>query len=252
MPLFNGDLKGTIADLISIDEFEPKTGTKEELIVVAFYAIDEMPAKDMDSYLERSHLSFIDVEVSPNPNEDGYYLVFVEMKRNNEFVASFHSMVKDVTRLTGKMEWKISPYLSDNLYNLDDPRWEKFVITDDKSYKSKEEFSTKVAKQAQNESLKQELKEYFKNSTLTVFEQRGNRIKVGDAHGSIIMSIKDFCTEAALVEKCDFVTKPILWESSSPTLKLLTHALGSGWNVFQHEGDTFISNSWDDRVLRAK
>jgi hypothetical protein len=252
MALSKNDLRGTIADLISIDEFEPKTGTKSEIIVVAFYAIDESPAKDLDTYLERSHLNLIDVEVSPNPNEDGYYLIFIEMKRNNEFFPTFYSLVKDVERVSDKMDWKISPYLSDNLYELEDSRWEKFVIVDKSKYKTKDEF-LKLKGQAEKQlEVEEAVKKYFKNSHITLLEYKKGNLKVGGDMGVLSFKVKAFCSEKKMMEKYDFNSKPILWESSSTELRALKLMLGNGWTAFHHDGDIVVSNSWSNTMMRLK
>ena len=82
MSLKNEDLKGTILPTVSIDEFEPKAGDNENVIVVAFYLIDQDPAEDLNTFIQRGVVDTLDVEVSPNTDDDGRYLVFVEMARN--------------------------------------------------------------------------------------------------------------------------------------------------------------------------
>lgn len=250
MTLSKHDLRGTISDLISIDEFEPKTGTKDEIVVVAFYAIDEMPAKDLDSFLERSHIDLIDVEVSPNPNEDGYYLIFIEMKRDEDFTQKFYSLVKDVERITDKMEWKISPYLSDNLYELKDKRWENFIIVDKSKYISKSDFMAASNKQIKQKEVEESIKTYFKKSNITLLECKGNTLKVGGINGVLTFKIKAFCTENKMMEKYDFNNKPILWESSSIELRTLKSLLGEGWTTFHHDGHIVVSNAWSNMVMR--
>ena len=96
MGLRHEELNGMILPLISVDEFEPKSGTVEEVIVVAFFAKDELPAYDLDDFLDKSVVEFLDSEVSPNPNEDGQYLVFVEFKRQPNFWMKLYDVMEDV------------------------------------------------------------------------------------------------------------------------------------------------------------
>lgn len=246
MTLKRYDLLGTITDLISVDEFEPKTGTNNELIVVAFYAFDEGPAKDLDSFIERSYIQVVDVDVSPNPNEDGYYLVFIEMKRTSEFLPNFYSLVKEVSRVAGNQEWKISPYLSDKMYKIDDTRWERYVITDDGAYVTKDEYKASKNSKNINESIKQ----YFKESELRDLKIEKNQITFAGRSGVVKANILAFCTHKKLNESFDMVNTPLLWEKSSSEQRILKDCLGEGWTVVHHGNDLLITNNWSQKVAR--
>lgn len=240
------DLLGTIADLISVDEFEPKTGTNNELIVIAFYALDEEPAKDLDSYLERSFIEVIDVEVSPNPNPDGYYLVFIELKRNNEFFETFDKIIKDVQRVAGKQEWKISPYLSDKMYRISDDRWKQYVIIDPAQYVPKKQFDA-------NKDLNNNIKEYFSNSGLSNVILEDKQITfVGSRNEKVFGKLLAFCSNDKLVESYNLKSEPLQWNKTSPEQKMLKECLGYGWDVVHHNLDLIISNTWDNKVVRIK
>ena len=97
-------LKGTVLDQITIDEFTPKSGVSEEVAVVSFYAKDDEPAQDLNTYIQRGYIEVIDAEVSPNPDKDGNYLVFVEIERNQHFLDVFLRLVKDIENLTGSLD----------------------------------------------------------------------------------------------------------------------------------------------------
>ena len=71
MSLKNGDLHGTLKPKVSIDEFEPKAGEDNDVIVVAFYLDDEDPAKDLNTFIQRGFIDTLDVEVSPNTDDEG-------------------------------------------------------------------------------------------------------------------------------------------------------------------------------------
>ncbi|MHA1289396.1 MAG: hypothetical protein ACTSPB_18565, partial [Candidatus Thorarchaeota archaeon] len=120
MGLRHLELKDMVLPLISIDEFEPKSGTNEEVIVVTFFCKDELPAIDLDEFIDKSVIEFLDSEVSPNPNEDSYYLVFVEFKRQPNFWIKLYDLVKDIENVAGKAKWRVQPYLVDQLYKLTD------------------------------------------------------------------------------------------------------------------------------------
>jgi hypothetical protein len=164
MGLRHKELEGQIVPLISIDEFEPKTGTTEEVIVVAFFAKDELPAFDLDEFIDKGVIDFLDSEVSPNPNEDAYYLVFVEFKRQPNFWLKFYDLVKDIENVTGELQWRVQPYLVDELYKVHDKRLHDVVITDQASYVPKKQYDATV-------------EDFFRDSDLLVLERDDTHMK---------------------------------------------------------------------------
>lgn len=144
MSLKNGDLAGTVLPDISIDEFEPKAGNDKEVIVVAFYLNDQEPADDLNTFIQRGFIDTLDVEVSPNTDEGGRYLVFVEMSRDDTFPNKFQALLKDVENLTGEMDWQVKTYLSDDqIFAFNDPALFNWVIINPEEYVPKDEFKMK-------------------------------------------------------------------------------------------------------------
>jgi len=104
-----GDLQSLISNTVSVAEFEPKTGTEEDVVVVGFYCKDEAPAQDLASFIEKSVVDILDTEVSPNPDEEGYYMVFVEVE-NEEIMTKALALLDDVSRLTDIETWELDFY----------------------------------------------------------------------------------------------------------------------------------------------
>jgi hypothetical protein len=174
MSLKNGDLKGTILDKVSVDEFEPKAGDRLDVIVVAFYFTDEEPAEDLNTFIQRGYIDTLDVEVSPSTDEDGNYLVFVEMGRDDTFPNKFQALLKDVENATGKMDWKVKPYLSDKTFNFNDPELYDVIITDPQLYVPKEEF--KMNKKDMQEGIEK----FLGASLVTRLTIDGNIVTLSD------------------------------------------------------------------------
>lgn len=120
-------LKGTIDPYVTIDEFTPKSGNSSEIAVVSFYAIDLAPAKDLNTFLQRGYTEIIDTEVSPNPDENGKYLVFVEIERDANFSEVLRFVVKEITNLTGEQEWMVKPFAAQEAYAIDDERLNRYI-----------------------------------------------------------------------------------------------------------------------------
>jgi len=104
-----GDLETLVDSTISVGEFKPKTGTEEDVIVVAFYVKDEAPALDLAKFIERGPSDILDTEISPNPNDVDMYVVFVEVE-NEDLMKKTLSLIDDIKGLVKVNEWKIKFY----------------------------------------------------------------------------------------------------------------------------------------------
>jgi len=236
MGLRHLELEKMVLPLISVDEFEPKTGSVEEVIVISFFAKDELPAVDLDEFIDKSIVEFVDSEVSPNPNEDGYYLVFVEFKRQPNFWLKFYNLVDDIENVTGEMNWVVQPYLVDKLYALKDTELHDLVITKQDEYLPRSEFD-------------QTVESYFQDSELLLFESDDTHIKIGGSKGSIILEYVGFGTEDKLVKRLRLNEQHIDLLHTSATLNSMRGMLGANWEV-QTIGDYyFVNKTGSDRSV---
>ena len=120
MPLSEMDLRNTVLKKISIDEYEPKTGDSQDVMVLGFHINDSKPGKDLYKFLNTSVVEVRDVEVSPNPNTDNFYMVFVELDRNENSLSNIKELVEEVERLTGKLKWEVSTIFNEDNISLHD------------------------------------------------------------------------------------------------------------------------------------
>lgn len=107
--LKRGDLNGMVLPMLSIDEFASKIDDRT-VIVVAFFCFEEDPAHDLSNFIERSPVNVIDTDVSPAPNKEGYYLSFVELKRNKLFPEKLMQLLTEINNLTDVEEWQFTSY----------------------------------------------------------------------------------------------------------------------------------------------
>ena len=119
MSLKENDLNGVILPKISIDEFEPKTGEKENISVVGFYVSESQAGDDLANFINKGALPYRDVEVSPNPTEDNEFMVFVEFDRNDELLPSLQELVDDISNISGNLAWKVKPLISEDSVSFD-------------------------------------------------------------------------------------------------------------------------------------
>jgi len=102
-----GDLEDTVRPVVEIDTFYPKIDDNN--IVVAFFVDEEDPAYDLSRFIEFSSKTVLDTEVSPGPDANGNYIVFVEFMPR-DIAKKVYRMLKAVSYLTGIKEWKYKAY----------------------------------------------------------------------------------------------------------------------------------------------
>ena len=136
---------------VSIDEFEPKTGETPDVMVVGLYLNETAPAKDLYHFINNSVIDIRDVEVSPNPNPDNYYMVFMELDRNENTFGVVKDIIKEVERLSGSLDWQVTTTLSEDTFALNDETLLDFIQLDPENYLTKEEFMSQRLEAEQKE-----------------------------------------------------------------------------------------------------
>ena len=133
-------LEYLVMPLVTIDEYESKIDDRR-VIVTGFYVTDLDPATDLSVFIEKSSIRPLDTEVSPAPTDDGYYLVFVEMTRNEEYPTRVVEMCQQVSNLTATKKWQFHPYDApeDKFYDLTEDLIRKHVNLDPSSIEVKDD-----------------------------------------------------------------------------------------------------------------
>ena len=106
--LRESDLVDLVSPVVSIDEFEPKSGKPDEVVVIALRVSDEEPATDLASFIEKGVHDILDTEVSPNVDEDGMYLVFIEATRDEKLMSIVTDILKDIDKLVNIDTWEFA------------------------------------------------------------------------------------------------------------------------------------------------
>lgn len=184
MSLKHHDLEGMILPGVSIDEYKPKAGKEQDVIVLAFYAKDQDPAEDLNRFIQRGFVEILDSEVSPSTNEEGNYLVFVELKRQPEFMEKFYKLLKDIQNISGKLKWSVKTYLSDGVeFDYLDPNLASYISLEPGSYTTKEEFKMK--------NLNEQLHNFLKGSMVNGLTLENNCVRIHGNKYSIIAEVVD-------------------------------------------------------------
>lgn len=211
MTLYRKTLLNLINPVISVDEYEPKSGTDDEIIVVAFELDDEQPALDLNKFIQRGVVNVIDSDVSPNPNEHGKYFVFVEFKRNDSFYSSLLDLVEDISNLTGEQKWQVQLYKSGKLV----PLYDESLKTDIDAIVNVTFTADSVA-----------LESFLRNSDAELIQINEN---------SVILSGTGYKITGNIVSITDNVADIIINESyvfnKTQEVSLLSAILGEQWHV---------------------
>ena len=196
MGLQTGDLQDTMLKKISIDEYEPKTGDSSEVLVLGFSLKESSQGQDLYNFLNSSIFEIRDVEVSPNPNPDNYYMVFVEMDRNEEVLENIRKIVKDVENISGSMPWVGKTHLTDDFHPLFDEGLSEFVITDPEKYMTKEQWEQSKAEEQAVVDAKVEsdnsIMEFLKSSNLLKASINNNTLEVEDKFNEAKLEVVGF------------------------------------------------------------
>jgi hypothetical protein len=151
MSLKEGDLKNVLLKKLSIDEFEPKTGDAKDVLVLGFQVTESNVGEDLYGFLNGAVVEVRDIEVSPNPNDDGYYMVFVEMDRKEGVLEDIKTLIRDTERLAGKLAWEAKTYLNDDYLPLSEDEIYEYIITDPANYVTRDEFEAQRAARMEEE-----------------------------------------------------------------------------------------------------
>ncbi len=137
--LRESDLADLVIPMMSIDEYESKISDTNDVIVVGFFVDDKEPAIELSRFVDRSIQDILDTDVSPAPNESGYFMMFLELKRNDEFFEIISNILEEIKNITDIEKWTFKAYKNDEIMDfnkenirrhvrLNEPTHESFVI----------------------------------------------------------------------------------------------------------------------------
>lgn len=127
--LQKNDLDYLILPLVEIDAFESKISNKKA-VVIAFYVFEKDPAKDLERFIEKSDVDILDTETSPSPTEDGYYVVFVEMNRDQNLPEIVDYLIDQISNLTNVDQWQFKTINDDEIHDLNEENLREYVNLD--------------------------------------------------------------------------------------------------------------------------
>lgn len=100
-----GDLEDLVLPMVTIDEYASKLD--ENAIVLGFYVQDRDAAEDLNRFIQKSPVEMLDTEVSPAPDQHGYYICFIELLNDRRIVENIEAIMAEVSPLVGNSEWQM-------------------------------------------------------------------------------------------------------------------------------------------------
>lgn len=228
-------LNQLVSDYISVDEYEPKSGMENEVVVVVIYVNDQPPANELGDFLEKSYVDIIDVEVSENPDTNGFYPVFVEVERVPSFFSNLFKLMKEVEVLAGKKDWMVKPYLSTDTFSLYSPELQEYIQTDKDSYLTKTEF-------LEMKATEDDVVNFMENAAnISKYVKSNNKLTFIDSAYGVNTTYKIVETGTGSINE----TTSYL---SSISLQKLKYYFGPQYNLY--ETDTGIIVSKENRYIK--
>lgn len=105
-----GDLADMVLPLISVDEYRSNLTDEDhasEAIVFGFYVHDQNAADDLNRFLQKSAAPILDSEISPAPDQHGYYMVFIEFQNDARLAENLEDVLHEIKELVDIDEWQL-------------------------------------------------------------------------------------------------------------------------------------------------
>ena len=112
--LEQGDLARLIHPELHIDEFKSKLGDDCDVIVLSFKVDSKQPANDLVAFVEKGYSWVLDADVSSGEMDDGSYIVFVELDREEAATDNIMDLMTDLMNVTNQelTDWRVRYYKS--------------------------------------------------------------------------------------------------------------------------------------------
>lgn len=248
--LRSNELDYLVLPLVSIDEYKSKIDDRKA-IVAGFYVTESDPAYDLATFIEKGIVSVLDTDVSPAPTTDGYYLVFVELERDEEFPEKMMSIVKELGNITNVDDWQFSPYGSkekDN-YDLTEDEIKKHVNLDPDSIEIDDTPDDDPEKddEPETDDAKESIASFFGNALFEAMDISGDVITIRNA---------GYDTRYAMLEHSDGEpTAPIIMPAIGDPLmtesRRLQGMVGNAYEVYPTNEGILVANGNGYVILRA-
>ena len=134
MSLRQHELKNLFNNTILVDKFKPKIGSDEKIIVIALKCLQQLPAKNLEQFIQNGPYDILDVESTESIDKDGIYYVFIEFKRSKDVYEKMENILKNIAKIVDIDEWGMDVYKHPGDYEFNEENWNDLVIGSPRIY----------------------------------------------------------------------------------------------------------------------
>ena len=236
-----GDLHDLVLPLISVDEYE--STVDPSAVSIGFYVHDEDAANDLNRFLQKSSIALLSSEVSPAPDQHGYFIVFVELMLNDRIAENMKLILEELEPLCEIEKWKMRVRKTDELVLFSPEKFAELLAHarhSDKQDKNNEE-------QTKNEGVLEFLfpsvlkNAIFEQGELFLESQRGMTAsyKVIDFGNFDEIMVRKHLTEKSIGLELQQIAR----------CNRIIGMLGEGWTVNEVDGYTIVQHFLSDQCL---
>lgn len=130
------DLENLVENVFTIDVFKSKAFDDETAITMSFTVKGELPAEDLEKFLEKGY-KVLDCEKEISSDGEDMYNVFLELKREPETLDHIDDLLSDIFNLVEFDNWKFKYYKDEKTYPYSKELLAKMVPFTTDSYNDK-------------------------------------------------------------------------------------------------------------------
>jgi hypothetical protein len=228
-----GDLADLVLPLISCDEYTSKID-ESEAIVFGFYVDDEAAAQDLNRFLQKSAVPLLGTEVSPAPDQHGYFMVFVELMNNERLGENMDAILHELSTLVDIDEWHLRIRATDGLVPFTVENLESGI------------------KNAQKHTKKTEVVEYLQASALQNAEFAGPLLILEGANDRFCFDFIEFDRVVDLIRDYRLEDGVKYDLRSVAKTNKITRMLGENWEAARMGQFVLLCQNRDSRGLLLK
>ena len=240
------DLEDLVLPLITIDEYESKLD--DDAIVIGFYVGDRDAAQDLNRFIQKSPTQLLDTEISPAPDQHGFYIVFIELLNDKLIVENIESIINEISPLAGTDEWQMRLYGAGGVAPFDSKVLAKRFSQMRKKAIDAPDKKSQVTPQPNDG--KNAVIEFFVPSDLNDAVMDGNLLTLSGNNGKFSGEVVAFGPEANLVGQHGLNESAVSMELTDVAESLkLTRLLGDNWLTARAGALSLFQQAGSDQVL---
>ena len=106
----------------------------EKVIVIALKCLQQLPAKNLEQFIQNGPYDILDVESTESIDKDGIYYVFIEFKRSKDVYEKMENILGNIAKIVDIDQWGMDVYKHPGDYEFNEENWNELVISSPRIY----------------------------------------------------------------------------------------------------------------------